>query len=127
MLDGKNAVAEVKDDQRPKSIYTRRRSAGPSRGCGWSRWPRRKFAQPGDNVDFTIRFDNIGNQAIGNVTIIDSLTTRLEYVPGSAQSSRQAEFSTEPNEGDSLVLRWEFVDALGAGEGGMVRFHCKVR
>ena len=27
-------------------------------------------AAPGEEVDFTIRFDNVGNQAIGNVTVI---------------------------------------------------------
>ena len=34
-------------------------------------------AEPGDEVSFTIRFDNVGNQPIGSVEIIDSLTTRL--------------------------------------------------
>ena len=48
-------------------------------------------AKPGEEVWFTIRFDNIGNQTIGNVTIIDSLSTRLEYVEGSAQCSREAD------------------------------------
>ena len=31
------------------------------------------------------------------------------------------------NDGDSLTLRWEFADPLGPGEGGLVRFHCRVR
>jgi len=84
-------------------------------------------AVPGEIVDFTIRFDNIGDQQIGNVTLIDNLTTRLEYVEGTAQSSRKAEFFTDVNEQDSLVLRWEFAEPLGPGEGGLVRFHCKVR
>ena len=38
------------------------------------------------------------------MTLVDNLTTRLEYVPDSTQSSRDAEFSTQQNEGDSLVL-----------------------
>jgi uncharacterized repeat protein (TIGR01451 family) len=84
-------------------------------------------ALPGEIVDFTIRFDNIGDQKIGNVTLIDNLTTRLEYVEGTAQASRKAEFFTEVNEQDSLVLRWEFAEPLGPGEGGLVRFHCRVR
>ena len=86
-----------------------------------------KVAKPGDIVDFTIRFDNLGDQAIKHVVLIDNLTTRLEYVPGTAQSSRPAEFSTEVNEGDSLVLRWDFADPLPVGAGGLVRFHCRVR
>jgi len=44
----------------------------------------------------------------------------LEYVPGSAQSSRTADFSTEVNAGDSLVLRWDFTDPLPVGGGGCI-------
>ena len=86
-----------------------------------------QMAEPGDEVDFTIRFDNVGNQVIGNVTIIDNLTTRLEYVPDSAQCSLKAQFSTEPNEGGSLVIRCEITDPLQAGKGGVIRFRCRVR
>ena len=87
----------------------------------------KKQARPGEIIDFTIRFDNLGNQTIKNVVLVDNLTTRLEYVPPTAQSSRRAEFSTSANEGDSLVLRWDFVDPLAPGEGGLVRFNCRVR
>ena len=45
------------------------------------------LAEPGDEVSFTIRFDNVGNQPIGSVQIVDSLTTRLEYVPNSASAA----------------------------------------
>lgn len=86
-----------------------------------------QFANPGDEIDFTIRFDNIGTAVIGNVTIVDNLTTRLEFVPDSAQSSVDAEFLTEPNVGDSLVLRWEVDRPLEPGQGGVVRFRCRVR
>ena len=53
------------------------------------------FAEPGDTVSFTIRFDNVGNQPIGQVTILDSLNTRLELIPESAQCSVDAKFSTQ--------------------------------
>lgn len=86
-----------------------------------------RAAQPGDIVDFSIRFDNVGQQIIGNVTIIDNLTTRLEYVPDSAQASLAADFFTDENQGDSLVLRWEIRDPLKPGEGGVVSFRCRVR
>ncbi|HWB08165.1 MAG TPA: hypothetical protein VG826_02885 [Pirellulales bacterium] len=84
-------------------------------------------AQPGEFVDFTLRFDNVGDQPLGNIVLADNLTTRLEYVPDSAQSSVKADFSVEPNEGDSLVLRWEIDQPLDPGEGGIVRFRCRVR
>ncbi len=84
-------------------------------------------ALPGEEIEFTLRFDNVGNQTIGNVTLMDSLTTRLEYVPNTAQASVPANFSVEPNQGESLVLRWEILDPIKAGDGGLVRFKCKVR
>lgn len=84
-------------------------------------------AAPGETVDFTIRFDNLGTETVGNVTIIDSLTTRLEYVPESAQASLAVDFSTAPNDAGSLVLRWEVADPIRPGEGGIVRFRALVR
>jgi uncharacterized repeat protein (TIGR01451 family) len=81
----------------------------------------------GETIDFTIRFDNVGDQVIGNVVLLDSLTSRLEYVPDSAQSSLPARFSVQPNEGDSLVLRWEIDDPIEPGDGGVLRFRCVVR
>ena len=84
-------------------------------------------AEPGDEVSFTIRFDNVGNQPIGSVQIIDSLTTRLEYVPDSAQCSLKAQFSTQPNEGESLIVRCVLGEPLPAGKGGVFRFRCIVR
>ena len=64
---------------------------------------------------------------MGNVTIVDNLTTRLEFVPGTAQSSMNASFSTQPNEVGSLVLRWEITNPIEAGQGGVIRFQCRVR
>ncbi len=84
-------------------------------------------AQPGEFVDFTIRLDNIGSQTVQNLTIVDNLTTRLELVPNSAQSSLDAAFFTAVNEGESLVLRWELTNPLPPGTGGIIRFRCRVR
>ena len=84
-------------------------------------------AKSGDTVDFTIRFDNIGRNRIGNVTIIDNLSPRLEFVDGSAECSVRAEFKTEANDAGSLVMRWEIVEPLEAREGGLIRFQCRVR
>ncbi len=87
----------------------------------------KKSAQPGDLVEFTLRFDNVGTEPIGNVTILDNLTTRLEFLPGSAQSSLASGFVVQPNEGGSFTLRFEITDPLKAGEFGIVKFHCRVR
>jgi uncharacterized repeat protein (TIGR01451 family) len=84
-------------------------------------------AKPGDIVQFTIRFQNVGEQKIGNVTLLDNLSSRLEYVEGSEQCSLKANFSSKANDGESLVLRWEVVDPLEVGEGGVINFQCRVR
>lgn len=84
-------------------------------------------ANPGEEIDFTLRFDNVGDQRVGNVTIVDSLTSRLEYVPGSAQCDLNANFGTQTNDVESLLLRWEIVEPLPVGKGGVIRFKCRVR
>lgn len=84
-------------------------------------------ATPGEEVEFTIRFDNVGGDLIGNVVLVDNLVTRLEYVADSAECSVDADFTATRNEGDSLVLRWELRDPLPPGQGGIIRFKCRVR
>jgi uncharacterized repeat protein (TIGR01451 family) len=124
ILDNVKAVVET-GDQRAQATYRAEIPTNPRlRVC---KVASTKQAKPGDFVEFTIRFDNVGDAAIGNVTLIDNLTTRLEYVDGSAKASREADFFTSPNEGDSLVLRWEFAEPLDPGHGGLVRFKCRVR
>jgi len=85
------------------------------------------FAEPGETVDFTIRFDNVGNQPLRRVAVVDNLAARLEYVPDTAQASVPAQFATSENEAGSLVLRWEMTEPIQPGEGGIVRFTCRVR
>lgn len=84
-------------------------------------------ALPGETVDFTLRFDNVGTLAITELVIIDNLSTRLEYVEGSSQSSKAAELTVQPNEAGSLTLQWKLTEPLPPGEGGVIRFQCRVR
>lgn len=84
-------------------------------------------ALPGEEVEFTLRFDNVGDQVMGNVTIVDNLATRLEYVPDSAKSTVYVKFSAEPNGAGSSVLRWEIRDPLRPGQGGVLQFRTRVR
>ena len=87
----------------------------------------KETAQRGEIVEFMIRFDNIGSELVGNITIVDSLTARLEYIDGSAGASMPAEFFLEPNEVGSHILRWEITEPLKAGDFGVVRFRCRVQ
>ncbi|MBI1904577.1 MAG: DUF11 domain-containing protein [Planctomycetia bacterium] len=119
-------AAEVSGDQRAEAVYTFDTPPGRPK-LRIVKVASTDAAAPGETIDFTLRFDNVGDQAVGNVTIADNLTTRLEFVEGSAQASVKADFSTEANEGGSLVLRWEIADPLEPGQGGVVRFQCRVR
>jgi len=125
MLDHQSATEEV-SDRNVHQVYT----VDEPPACPRLRIIKvasTQFAQPGDVIDFTLRFDNVGNQPIGNVTIVDSLSTRLEYVPATAQSSLKANFQAKPNDAGSDMLRWEITDPLPVGAGGIIRFRCRVR
>ncbi len=87
----------------------------------------RPAAQVGDVVTFTLRYSNHGGRALTDVAISDSLTTRLEYVPGSARADHEAVFTTQENEAGSLLLRWEIAGRLLPGESGAVRFQARAR
>lgn len=84
-------------------------------------------AGPGEEVEFTIRFDNLSARKIGNVTLIDNLTTRLRYIPDSAECSLKGKFIQRENDGGSLMLRWEIDQPLPSGKGGVIRFKCLVK
>ena len=84
-------------------------------------------ARPGDEVEFMIRFDNISSRKIGNVTLMDNLTRRLEYVEGSSECTLKSEFKSEVNDAQSLALRWEIIEPVEPGTGGVIRFRCRVR
>lgn len=84
-------------------------------------------AKPGDEVEFTLRYDNVGDSPLSDLVIVDNLTTRLEYVEGSAKSTLDAEFSTTRNDAGSLILSWAIDGKLPAGKGGVLTFKCRVR
>jgi uncharacterized repeat protein (TIGR01451 family) len=84
-------------------------------------------ARPGEEVEFTIRFDNLSPRKIGNVTLVDNLTTRLRYIPDSAECSLKGDFIKRDNDSGSLMLRWEITEPLPAGKGGVIRFKCLVK
>jgi uncharacterized repeat protein (TIGR01451 family) len=125
LIDRERAAAEV-SDQKVASVYTVKEKPSSPR-LRIMKVASTTNALPGETVEFTLRFDNVGNEVIGNVTIIDNLTTRLELVPDSAECSLGADFLTEPNEVDSLAVRWEIHDPVMPGEGGVIRFKCRVR
>lgn len=113
-LEGAGTIYSVKDDTKTSKLRV-------------IKIANKDAARPGELVEFTLRFENIGDEPIGNITILDNLSARLAYVDNTAKSSVPAEFLAELNEQGSLNLRWEITEPLEPKEFGVVRFICKVR
>jgi uncharacterized repeat protein (TIGR01451 family) len=124
LIDNRAAKAEI-GVQTPGTIYLLVEPNNPK--LRLVKLASTAVAQPGDEVEFTLRFDNVGDRVIGNVAILDSLTTRLEYIEGSQKCSLPADFETRPNDGSSLKLRWQIREPLEPGKGGVIQFRCRVR
>src|SRR5262249_22583928 len=62
--------------------------------------------QIGDEVTIYLKFSNPTTETMTDVIVSDSLTARLEYVDGTAKSSRAATFTATNNEAGSVILRW---------------------
>lgn len=83
--------------------------------------------QVGQVVTVTLRYQNNTRGPVSDVVISDSLSGRLEYVPGSAQSDRPTNVTTSENEVGSVVVRFDLPGTINAGQGGVVKFQVKVR
>ena len=123
-LDSDQAVAFI-SEATPGTVYSLKEPNAPK--LRLVKLASTDAALPGEEVEFTLRFDNVGNREIGNVTIVDNLTTRLEFVEGSDKSTVEADFSTSTNGRGSLILRWEIRDPVEPGKGGVLTFKCRVR
>jgi uncharacterized repeat protein (TIGR01451 family) len=121
-LDVVSSVAETRDItvccQAPRP---------PDRPLCLYKWANAQAAQVGDTVTFFLKYSNLGGRPISDVAVSDSLTGRLEYVPGSAKTDRPAVFTTQENEAGSVILRWEINGRLLPGQSGVVSFQAKVR
>ena len=91
------------------------------------KWVDAQAAKVGDIVTFYLKYSNLGGQPINDVAVSDSLTGRLEYMPGSGKSDRNTVFTMQPNEAGSLILRWEVTGTLLPGQSGVVSFQARVR
>lgn len=139
IMMGEVQAVQVRDAKQPQDVTVYETEPGKCtlRIC---KAASHSAASPGDIISFSIRFDNIGDKPIGNLVILDSLTTRLEYIDGSQQCilslAKQGEadaetaavrFSTSENEAGSTVLRWEADLPLASGDSGVISFRCRVR
>jgi uncharacterized repeat protein (TIGR01451 family) len=83
--------------------------------------------QQGEEVTIVIRYANTGTKPATDIVVSDSLSGRLDYIPGSAQTDRPANFTISENEAGSAVLRWELPGTLLPGQSGTIKFKAKVR
>jgi uncharacterized repeat protein (TIGR01451 family) len=81
----------------------------------------------GDEVTFTLRYRNGTLSPVTDLVLSDSLSGRLEYVPGSAQSDRPMNVTTEPNESGSVAVHFEIPGPVPPGQFGTVKFRARVR
>ena len=81
----------------------------------------------GDVVTFTIRYRNATPFPATDLLLSDSLSGRLEYVPGTAESDRPANRTATDNEAGSVVLRFEIPGPIAPGASGTITFKAKVR
>ena len=87
----------------------------------------KKTAVPGDEIQFTIRYDNVGGREVHHIRIVDNLTPRLEYIDDSATSDRDGQLVLQDNGEGSQVLVWEMNDPLPGKHGGIITFKARVR
>ena len=84
-------------------------------------------AEPGDSLTYVIQYRNMGNTPIRDVTIIDSLLSRLDYVKGSAKGPKGTKFTADENTVGATELRWVLPDPIAPGASGYVSFQVIVR
>ena len=89
----------------------------------------REEALAGDTVLFTIRFQNSGDFDVYDVRIVDNLTTRLEYVSGTAQidADHPGEVTIEANGEGSSILTFSLDNPLKGHESGTITFEARVK
>lgn len=81
----------------------------------------------GQEVTVHLKFMNPTTEEMADVVIADSLASRLEYVAGTAKSSRPATFVATPNAAGSMVLRWAIDGKLMPGESGTITFKVRIK
>ncbi len=87
----------------------------------------KKTAVSGDEIEFTIRYDNLGGREVHHIRVVDNLTPRLEYIDDSATSDRAGRLVLQDNGEGSQILIWEIDEPLKGKTGGVVTFKVRVR
>ena len=84
-------------------------------------------ANSGDEITFTIRFDNLGGQELCDVEILDNLSPRLEFLPESFEKTIAGTLNQEVYGGNATRLFFTLDAPLAGKSGGTITFKCRVR
>jgi uncharacterized repeat protein (TIGR01451 family) len=76
--------------------------------------------QPGDQIQYTLSYENTGQEPISGLVLEDDLPAEVTYVAGSIQPKPQGDDS------DPQALEWTIGD-LDPGESGTAQFAAKVK
>lgn len=125
-MAGVNVLATVAET-RDLTVACNEEPRPPEKPLVLYKWASAQAAQVGDVITFYLKYSNHGGQPITDVAVNDSLSGRLEYIPGTARADRDAVFTTQENEAGSLILRWEIGGNLLPGASGVVSFQARVR
>jgi uncharacterized repeat protein (TIGR01451 family) len=126
-VQGVNVISTLQEVHEISCICIKPVPPPPDKPLSLCKWADRQDAKVGDVVTFFLMYRNHGGQPITDVAVSDSLTGRLEYIPGSAKSDRDAVFTLEQNEAGSVILRWEIGGRLPPQASGVVSFQARVR
>ncbi len=83
--------------------------------------------QPGEVLTYKITFFNDGGRELTNVRIMDHLSPRLDYVPGSAVTEREGQLNIELAPDGSQILSFELAEPLLGGESGEITFQVRAK
>ncbi len=81
----------------------------------------------GEIVTFTIHFENRGDRELKNVSIIDNLTPRLDYLADKTTTDLPGKVEAEDNGEGSVVLRFVLAGPLPGRTKGSIMFQARVR
>lgn len=134
-VEGPSVVGRVSETQLKTSLQEVRdfmacccdKIEVPEKPLQLCKWAEQKEYHIGDVVTFHLKYSNLGGKPITDVAVADSLTARLEYIPGSARSDRDAVFTLQQNDAGSVALRWEITGVLQPGKSGVVTFQARIR
>lgn len=124
-IDGERAAASIAVQNAP-AIYIVKEADGEPQ-LQIYKVASSSSAKSGEEVVFTIYIENSGTIPVRNITIMDSLSGRLEMIKDSAESSLDVNLSYQLNEAGSLILRCNIINPIQPGEKGILRFKCLVR